>query len=395
MQLNKPLHTFTWKNWALLFLQTVLLFFIFLFYNNGDYVFSGEEQLLTKIDVAKEMILTRHYKAPYDFVFINVGKDLALVKDDNGGDIVITDRAKLASFFKILADRNEHRYLLADIFFDLPSDQDSLLASEIHRMKRAIFPMHLSDTGVLTSVFPVPAAVADYNTNAKSFSKFRLMYRDSLKTLPVAIHEALQPVKYTSGSWGVFCNNKYCLQTIPPRYYIRMYQLTQAKDYPYFNLGDLLVLSNDSSFYNQFLKNRFIVLGNFETDIHSTPIGKMPGALILLNTYLSLLSGKQVPGPGWFIILFGLFFMVNLYLFFGKVKIPKISAREKWWHVFIQEQLNSQLATVFSVAGLCLLISVISELVFNIKPHTFIIFIYIITCQGIIKYYKIWAAQQK
>jgi hypothetical protein len=395
MQLNKPLKAFTWKNWAVVFLLTVLLFFIFIFSNNRDYSFSGEEQLLTKIDVVKDMVFTPHYKSPYDLVFINVAKDLELVKDENGGDIAITDREKLASFFKILADRNEHKYLISDIFFDLPSDHDSLLTGEIKRLKRAIFPKHLSDTGVLPSVIPVPSAVADYNTNTKQFSKFRLLYRDSLKTLPVTIHEELQGVKYSSSFWGVFCNGNYCLQTISPRYYIRPYQLQVTKVYPYFNLGELLVLSNDSSFYDQFLKNRFIAIGNYETDVHSTPIGKMPGTLILLNTYLSLLNGKQQPGGWWFITIFIFFFVINLYLFFGKVNVPRIADKKKWWHVFIQEQLNGQLASIFSIVGLCLIISVFSELVFNIKPNSFIIFIYIITCQGLIKYYKIWAQEEK
>ena len=393
MKLNKPLKTFTWTNWVILSLLTLFLFFIFLFSNNRDYVFSGEEQILTKIDVAKDMVFTRHYKPPYDFIFINVGKDLELVKDDNGGDIAITDREKLASFIRILADRDQHKYLLADIFFDLPSDHDSLLTSEIKRLKRAIFPKHLTDTAELPSVIPVPSAVADYKSNVKQFSKFRLLYKDSLKTIPAAIHEELQGKKYTSSFWGVFCNGNYCLQTIPPRYYIRPYQLTTAKTFPYFNLGDLLILSGDSTFYDQFLKDRFIVLGNYETDIHPTPIGKMPGVLILLNTYLSLFNGKHQPGILWFLCLFVIFYFINLYLFYGKVKVPKIPEKEKWWHVFIQEQLNSQLAKLFSVVGLCLLITVFSELVFKIKPNTFIIFIYIITCQGLIKYYKIWAAE--
>lgn len=395
MQLTKPLKTFTWKNWILVFLMTVLLFFIFLFYNNGDFVLNGEEQVLTKIYVAKEMLLTRNYKPPYDLIFINVGKDLELVKDEDGGDVVITDRQKLASFFKILAARNEHRYLLADIFFDLSSDHDSLLTSEIQKLERVVFPKHLTDTGVINSVIPVPSAVADYSTNIGRFSKFRLIYRDSLKTIPVIMHEALQQVHYTSGYWGVFCDGKYCLQTIPPRYYIRSYQLMQSKTYPYFNLGELLMLSGDSSFYDRFLKNRFILLGNYETDVHGTPVGEMPGTLILLNTYLSLLNGRQVPGIGWFILLFAFFFTINLYLFFGSIKIPLIPDKKKWWKLLIFNQLNSQLADIFSVAGLCLLISIISELIFKIKPHTFIIFIYIIAWQGLIKYYKIWKADRK
>ena len=394
MQLSKPLKLFTSKNWAWIFLQTVFLFFLFLFYNNGDFVLNGEEKLLTKIDVAKEMLLSNP-KPRYDFVFINVGKDLEVVQDENGGDAIITNRAKLAALFKVLATRNEHRYLLADIYFDLYSENDSLLAVEIKKLNRVIFPKHLSDTGILPTVIPVPAAVADYRTNVKKFSKFRLIYRDSLKTIPVTMHEELQQVSYSTGFLGFFYNGNYCLQTFPPRYYIRPHHLLNTKEYPYFNLGELLVLSNDSLFYNQFLQKKFIVLGNFETDIHETPIGVMPGSLILLNTYLSLLNGKHQPGVWWFIFLFALFFIINMFLFFGKIKVPEIAKNKiKWWQVLIKDQLKSQLANLFSVAGICLLITIISEFMFQIKPHTFIIFIYIISWQSVIKYHTIWKEQR-
>lgn len=396
MKLIETVRSLSWKNWLQNFLLTIFLFIVFIVYNNSDFDLEGEESLLARIDMGIETLAPRKYKPPYDFIFVNVGKDLALVKDENGGDNVITDREKLASFFKILADRNEHTYLLADILFDLPSEKDSLLLVELQRLKKTIFPAHLRDSGVLEIIFPVPASLADYNTNTQKFNKFRLIYRDTLKTIPVTIHEALQHVKYRSGFMGVFCNGKYCLQAIPPRYRIRLYQLQHSQDYPYFNLGDLLMLSGDSLFYNQFLKNKFVVLGNFETDIHYTPIGKMPGVLIMLNTYLSLLDGRQLPSLWWFISMFTIFFLINFYIFFGEVKVPqKIPGNKKWWQHFIHDQLHGLLAHFLSIAGLCLLITLFSEFVFHIKPHTFIIFLYIIIWQGIIKYYKIWKEQRE
>jgi len=394
MSLKKPIRSLTWKNWLLLFLLTILLFVCFLFYNTGNFVFEGEGEVLTKLDNTREMISRKKYKPPYSFIFVNVAKDLELVKDENGGDNVITDRQKLSSFFKILADRNQHTYLIADIFFDIPSDHDNVLASELRRLRHVVFPKHLSDSGILPSVITVPSAVADYNTNTKRFSKFRLIYRDSLKTIPVIIHEELQHVKYSTRSWGVFCNGSYCMQPIAPRYYIKPEQFIDSRDYPYFNLGDLLILSGDSSFYDQFLKNRFILLGNFETDVHATPVGKMPGTLILLNTYLSLLNGKHQPSAWWFVTVFVLFFLINLYLLFGEIKIPKIPDGKKWWQLFINNQVNGFLANFISIAALCLLITIVSDFIFHVTPHTFIIFMYIIIYQGFTKYYNAWKKER-
>ena len=373
------------------FLLTVILFLLFIFYNNSDFTFSGEEKVLEKIDVATSMLVpAKQNKLPYDFVFINVSKDLQLVKDEDGGDNVITDREKLTAFYKVLAEKNEHAFLISDIFFELPSEQDSLMAYEISRLRKAVFPNHYGDTGLLHSVIPVPSAVADYSTNTKKFSKFRLIQHDSDKTIPVVVHETLQHVHYTYGFWGVHCNGKYCLQSIAPRFFIRTYQLKNMKEYPYFNLGELLILANDSTFYDQFLKNRFIVLGNFDTDVHTTTIGRMPGSLILLNTYLSLLNGKHMVSPWWFVTMFILFAIINFHLLFHTIRVPKLSKQKKWWQLFINDKLNGYISNIFSIVGLCLLITVISDYVFKIKPHTFIIFMYIIIVQGFLKYYRVW-----
>ncbi|HEX2682726.1 MAG TPA: hypothetical protein VHL77_02265, partial [Ferruginibacter sp.] len=75
MKLNKPLRSFTWKNWLWITVQTIFLFFLFLLYNNGDFILKGEEDLLTRIDKLKKK-LVNDPKPPYDFVFVNVGKDL-------------------------------------------------------------------------------------------------------------------------------------------------------------------------------------------------------------------------------------------------------------------------------------------------------------------------------
>jgi hypothetical protein len=317
------------------------------------------------------------------------------VKDDYGADNVITDREKLAAFFQLLNNHNKHRFLLADLLFDLPADNDSLLEKVLPRLQKVIFPRHQGDSGFLPSVFQVPSAIADYNTSNKKFSKFRLMYDDSLKTLPVAIHEALDGVTYQVKRGSVYCNGKYNMKSIPPRYFIRPFQLQTTKQYPYFNLGDLLLLANDPTFYDQFLDDRFIVLGNFDTDVHVTPIGKMPGVLILLNTYLSLLDGRAHPSIGWFVTIFVIFFIINLYVFFGKKPEPKKLDHKSWWQLFIYNLLNGILANFVSIAGLCLLITVLSDFIFHIKPYTFIIFMYIIIWQGILKYYQVWKKQQQ
>ena len=374
MQLKKPIKSLNGKDWLGILLLSILLFVVFVFYNNSDFVIPGEEDLLTKLDVADEMVMASGFKSPYDFVFINVGKDLELVKDEEGGDNVITDRNKLGSFLKILVDSNRHRFLLCDIVFDLPSPNDSLFRQYILGLQRAVFPKHFGDSAPITSLFPLPLAVADFHTNTGKFNKFRLVYHDTDQTIPVTLHEQLQKVKYTKKYGNLFCNGKLCLQTISPKYYIRSYQLTDSKTYPFFNLGELLVLSNEPSFYKSFLENKFIVIGNFNTDIHDTPVGKMPGTLVLLNTYLNLFFSRQLISVWWVITFFSIFFLINLYLIHGVLDAPQVIRKKSWW----ANIANSVLVKLFSLAGLCIGIALLSELVFGVQCQVFSVLFFIL-----------------
>lgn len=374
MLLKKPIRSFTRKDWLGACLLALLMFVVFIIYNNSNFSIPGEEELTTKVQVLDEMILPGRFKPPYDFVFVNVGKDLELIKDDEGGDNVITDRAKLGSFLKLLADSNRHQFLLCDIVFDMPSPEDSLFRENSKGLTRAVFPKHFGDSGIVPSIFPLPMFLADYHTNTGKFNRFRLIYQDSEKTIPVAIHEQLQGANYRK-RWGIdFCDKKLYLRAISPKYYIRQYDLAESKRYPNFNLGELLILQNEPSFYNKFLRNKFIVVGNFETDVHDTPVGKMPGSLILLNTYLSLLNGNHQFSFGWIATMLLIFFLISFYMVHGAVEQPLLIKKKGWWASIG----NSLLVKVFSLVGLSFAISAISLFTFGVQCQVFSVVFFIL-----------------
>lgn len=362
MALKKPLRSFTTNDWLRIWGLSILLFLVFLFNNNTNFVLPGEEGLATKMDVLTEMILPSSFHPPHDFVFINTAKDLELVKDENGGDNVITDRAKLGSLLKLLADSNRHSFLLCDIVFDLPSPEDSVFREDIKGLQKALFPRHAGDTANLFTGFSLPEAYADYYTNTGKFSKFRLINGDSGKTLPLVLYEKMHGVCSEKKFGFLVCDNKICFQTISPVFYIRPYHLNVSKTYPCFNLGELLLLSADPSFYGQFLANRFIVIGNFDTDVHATPVGSMPGTLILLNTYLGLVNGLNQPGILWFLFMFIVFFLINLHLIHGEISPPRIG-KKSWW----SKILNNLLIRLFSLGFLCLGIDLLSQYIFGVR----------------------------
>jgi hypothetical protein len=312
----------------------------------------------------------------HDFVFVNVSRDLKLVSDPaEYGEIAITDRSKLAQFFKMLANNgNKHHYVLCDIFLEYPDDDDSTLTTETRRCKKILFPYHRVGDSILKSCLDVPSALSDFITNTGDFSKFKLLYDDSIKTTPLVLLEQIDKKKYPRSYLD--------FKSIYPKYYIQSAQLFETKKYPYYNMGELLMLSAADSFYNKFLENKFIVIGNYDTDVQNSAVGKIPGPLILLNTYLSVRNRAYV---SWWWVLFmvaGLTALSYL-LLFKKVKAPVIQ-KYAWLDLLMQLFVNDYI----SYFGICLLLAVLSELIFLLQVSFSVLLTYLFVVNFFKEFYK-------
>lgn len=355
----------------------LLLFFLLWIINNTSYSTSVDEALLKKIFIVENLILPQKAKVSQNFVFINVSKDLKLIEDPKEyGSIAITDRNKLANFFKILSDNNnKHQFILCDIFFEYPAAEDSFLTQQISRCKNVLFPYHLTRGAIQKPAIKVPSALADYETYNGKFSKFRIVYKDSLKTIPLVLYEKLyKPFNLTYKN----------LHAFSPRYYIRPVDLLNSKSYPYFNLGELLTIASiDKSFYNDYIKNKFIVIGNFETDVHITPIGKVFGSLILINTYLSIKNGRTELSWGWFFFMILSLSITSYLLFFVEIKSPDIKISP-----YIDFVIHHILNNIFSFLFICTIIVFLSEFLFSITVTISPLFFYLVYMSWAIKFYN-------
>ena len=361
----------------------ILLFTGLWLISNSTYSSRLDEGILKQVNMLQSKLFSNKPKYDHDFVFINVSRDLKLVSDpEEYGEVAITDRDKLARFFKILADNgNQHYFALCDIFFEFPDAADTTLLTQLKRAEKLVFPFHLSGDSIERQCLPAPAALSDFVTYTGNFSKFKMLYQDSLKTIPLVLLETLDKKKYPS----TFLD----FRSVFPRYYIIPSQLTDTKKYPYFNLGELLMLSETDSFYNNFLKDRFIVIGNFDTDVHLTPVGSMPGPLILLNSYLTIRNGRHV---SWWWALFmvaGLSY-ISYILFFGKVKPPDVGKRP-WLDLLMQVFINKY----FSFGGICLLLVILSSFVFSVQPNISLLLLYLLVFNFFKEFYKKHYKQEK
>jgi hypothetical protein len=227
-----------------------------------------------------------------DFLFINTAYDRKLIeKYDKGillGNEDITDREKLARFFRILNSTPEScKFVLCDIFFRDPSPDDALLGTEMRKMKNILIPYSKtsSDQWENTIFNDIPKGIVDYTTGDTkgTFLKFRLTETDRdimHKSIPLLMYEKLYSAEF--GKWGFLyvMDGKPSLNAVVPNFRIR-----NIDDSGYYmNLGE--ILKTPEPVMLNLTKNRIIVIGDFgDRDMHETIFGDMPGPLLLVNRH--------------------------------------------------------------------------------------------------------------
>ncbi|MCO4291519.1 CHASE2 domain-containing protein [Solitalea sp. MAHUQ-68] len=356
-----------WKKWFISFGHAIVLLVLTAFWLNSDFSY-GDEQLLVKwASIFKRVVFKIDEDPPKeDYLFINLAYEKALIQREDGlGKEVITDRAKLAQFFEILK-RNQKsvKFTVCDVFLKGKSENDRLLQHNISGIRNVVFPTHHNDEGELEKLdLNVPCAIADYRMASGGFLKFKLFQDDTLSTVPVYLYEKTTGRKFTGLHGLYFDNGNLNLNSTIIDYQIRSHELFEQAEYPVVNLSELLMLPEEV-IVNDFLKNRIVLLGDFNSDVHSTIYGSTPGTLILLNVYLTLKSGWHIITYWWVV------FLVIGYTIFSRLMLFPEKDAEK------VKKIN-WLGPFLGCATFLCVLSIVSYLIFNIHLQVLILTIYI------------------
>jgi len=92
----------------------------------------------------------------------------------------------------------------------------------------------------------------------------------------------------------------------------------------------VLALKNDSLIFDIYFRNKIVVIGDFENDLHESVYGKMSGTLILVNMFESIRRGDVYIKYGlllFVLISYAVFSYIILYYKGGPIndKIKKFS----------------------------------------------------------------------
>lgn len=253
----------------------------------------------------------------YEYLFINTHYDNMLIDnfDEHGfsnGNIVLTDRAKLNDFFKLLSQESIPKYIICDIFFEEPSPYDKELSRNIKRLNNVIIPRKDSLNKTIFDFRYLNLGLGTIVKAGDIFYKYKLFNTSSSgKSIPLKMYEELNDTKYRSfGPLGIL-DGRLILNDFVPDLDVTNYDI-ENKEYPYFNLGD--ILQTDEAFFKTIVKNKIVVIGNYTTDVHSTIYGTIPGSLILLNAFLSLENQINTISFQLILFLWITFFIFSLFV---------------------------------------------------------------------------------
>lgn len=358
------------KRWLIALLHGLFLFVASWVWLSSSASYGNEALLIKWASVIKRTVLQIDEDPPAkDFLFINVAHDKELIASEEFlGKEVITDRAQLAAFFDIIkAGNNPHKFILCDVFLKGDSPNDSVFAGSVKGLKNAVFPVHFSENDSIEKPkFDLSYAIADYKTTGNAFLKFNLVQQKKILSVPAFMHNTLESRIITSGKWVNTENGRPIFNNIVIDFPIRSYEVIEEKEYPVVNLSELIVLPPEVVI-NEYLRNRIILIADFENDVHNTIYGKTPGTFILLNTYLTLKSGNHIVSGWWVVMMILSYTVISYFLFYNP---QKEQAENK-------QQSSSFFTSFLNYFIILSILSVVSYILFNVYVNILIFAIYL------------------
>ena len=356
---NYKLHIYTF----LLFVSTFL--WMALPYN------SGPDMAIQKwVGAIRMLIPDKHKPAPDEIIFIDVSKSRYLVplNEDSTENDVIVNRKYLTELFDLLAkNQKQVKYILCDVQFDISTPEDSALIQSISGLKDKFLCIDSYTSDSLSkNCLGVRSATASVYLQEDAVYKIPFFgsYGDSL--VPFKMYMDLDKGNVRRNflfTWfsdkGIAFNNQI------NDYPLRGSDFTNG-NYVKIGFGELVsVMKLSPEIFTQYLQNRYILIGDFENDVHNTYMNTQPGTLILFNAYLHLHSNRQIL-PIWYLIILYIFLYWIVWLQTGKrSRELKLPLKIKYFEPF-EFPVN-----ILSVSFLLLIFTYVSSLLFNINISIF------------------------
>jgi hypothetical protein len=348
----------------LLFISTFL--WMALPYNTGP-----DKAVQKWVGAAKMLLPEDNCKpAPDEIIFIDVSKSKYLIplNEDSTENDIITNRKYLTQLFTLLAaNKNQVKYVLCDVHFDVPTPDDSLLSQSISNLKDKFLgiTVYANDSLCLNIANMRSASVSmDLQQGAVYKIPYFGIYGDTL--VPFKMYTDLDKGNgHENSLFTRFSGKGIAFNNQINDYLLRGSDFTDGK-YIKIGLGELVsILEFSPGIFEQYLQNRYILIGDFENDNHDTYLNTQPGTLILFNAYLHLHLNRQIL-PIWYLIILYIFFHWIIWLQASKRGHHlKLKLKIKYFEPF-EFPVN-----ILSITFLLIVFTFLSSMLFNINFSIF------------------------
>lgn len=308
--------------WAIL-TAFIILFGSYLL-SNYPYPLFDSNKVFSYTELLRSHRHASHY--PEDSVLcINLAMDkqlaTAVVDGLPMGKVAVSDRSKLLRFLQA-AQGSGYRYIFLDVRFPsgLDTPDDATLFSVIEQMPRLVISNHQAGGNyrIADSALLAKAALADYRMTAfNGFTRYQYLQRGGESV-------ALRMYREMDGGdihrFGPFyaschrlCHNAQFLQ-IPP-FVMDDIREDNSLRYPYLGVH-LLDWYTDEELH-ALLKDKIILIGDFDEERHATYVGDVPGAMLSFLGWWELHTGKHLV-PVWLVVLLlASYTLISLWLLFS------------------------------------------------------------------------------
>lgn len=330
----------------------IAFLFLFVIYvvMNCRWSVSGEKLALKYVDLA--MTKLRGHEKNIDMsdsvllIDVHYDKQLVMERDMYGqelGMVPVTDREKLYQLLYRLKQEDNYRYIMLDVAFCAEDRQpgDSSLYRLISSMKRITIPMPMG-TAIADDVLLDSGKVgmAQYGTTIweNDFVKYPY-YTKGQESMPLMMYQEQNKGRKIK-SLGLFHREggRLIRNSVIQMLDFRATTIDEVMDgalpvnVPYdMGVGILGIGPNGSKqdAYSDnpgWAKDKYILIGDFEGDTHTTYRGEVPGTVINFNAFLSLLEGQHIVSYT-FLLLLLLFFYFQSYMIFTRQNVYIVSKR--------------------------------------------------------------------
>lgn len=313
------------KKISICVLHGLLLTALTLFWQYYGFFTSEDKLELKWAELIRRSFFHADPKPLHSIAFVDISGARTLVPNENGfGTTMITDRAKMAAFIHGLDKGNAgYKYILCDVLFTDSSKDDDSLRKAFSQAKNIVVAAEINeDRTIIKPRFGIHYGVVSYSAEDETFLKLKMYYKDTLLSLPLAMYSELYKPSIDK-TWFLHINDEFFLNTQTVLWRIRPFDWEKSSHFPLYPLELMANLPPSSDAFKDLFGNKIIVIGDFKTDMHHTVIGDMPGAVILLNAYLSLVNKDNRISTGWFVYLIGAFTLMSWLSFYYQVNIRR------------------------------------------------------------------------